>query len=267
MEDKRSRADDEDAPAGEPQSKKTAVVNPALNARIVAAIRALANHKGSSAAAIKKALAADGEVDAADVKNACKFLVGDGTLKQGTCVVRALGGGAGGLAPRRENAGRQKKKAPELTCRGPAVKQSFLVAADPVPEDKTPKISMTTSGSGHGTPAADGDTIRIRYKGALASGTVFDEGVLNMVVNGGEVIRGLDQGVVGIRAGETRVITIPPSLAYGKRGSGKDVPPDSTVVFTVTITDEEVPAAQDDDEVEDEGDFDGDAEGGKSDNE
>jgi FKBP-type peptidyl-prolyl cis-trans isomerase len=55
------------------------------------------------------------------------------------------------------------------------------------------------------------------------------------MVGGGEVIKGWDQGVLGMRVGEQRRLTIPPKLGYGKRGSAPEVPPDATIVFDVTL--------------------------------
>jgi peptidylprolyl isomerase len=64
-----------------------------------------------------------------------------------------------------------------------------------------------------------GDTIRIRYVGRLEDGTVFDSSEgrppLEFSVGGGEVIPGLEQGVAGMSAGETKIITIHAELGYG----------------------------------------------------
>lgn len=69
------------------------------------------------------------------------------------------------------------------------------------------------------TTVKEGDTIRIRYVGRLEDGTVFDssegEPPLEFTVGEGEIIPGLEQGVIGMEIGETRIITIPPELAYG----------------------------------------------------
>ena len=51
----------------------------------------------------------------------------------------------------------------------------------------------------------------------------------------GEVIKGWDLGVLGMRRGGTRTITCPPAAAYGKGGSPPSIPPNSTLVFTVTV--------------------------------
>ena len=51
----------------------------------------------------------------------------------------------------------------------------------------------------------------------------------------GEVIKGWDVGVMGMRPGEQRRLTIPSKLGYGKRGSAPDIPPDATLVFDITL--------------------------------
>lgn len=70
------------------------------------------------------------------------------------------------------------------------------------------------------TTVKQGDTIRIRYVGRLEDGTVFDSSEgrppLEFTVGDGEVIQGLEQGVVGMKEGETKTIAIPPDLGYGQ---------------------------------------------------
>lgn len=65
----------------------------------------------------------------------------------------------------------------------------------------------------------EGDTIRIHYVGRLEDGTVFDSSEnrssLEFTVGDGEVIPGLEHGVIGMNLGETKTITIPPDLGYG----------------------------------------------------
>lgn len=67
--------------------------------------------------------------------------------------------------------------------------------------------------------AKAGDKLSIHYTGRLENGTIFDKsegrGPLEFTVGSGEIIPGLDEGVVGMEIGETREVTIPPEAAYG----------------------------------------------------
>jgi peptidylprolyl isomerase len=66
----------------------------------------------------------------------------------------------------------------------------------------------------------EGDTIKIRYVGKLEDGTIFGssegEPSLEFTVGNGEIIPGLEYGVIGMQIGETRTITVPPELGYGE---------------------------------------------------
>lgn len=102
----------------------------------------------------------------------------------------------------------------------------------------------TTSGvlyeelmQGDGAPAEAGDEVLIDYVVALEDGTrvdsTLDRGVPVPVVLGEAFVRGLDDGLVGMRAAGRRRITIPPELAYGSAGVPDLVPPNSTLVIDV----------------------------------
>jgi FKBP-type peptidyl-prolyl cis-trans isomerase len=117
------------------------------------------------------------------------------------------------------------------------VKQSFFVTGESYP-DLTPKIEiLSTVGDAVGEPVKEGKSYTFKYKGSLEStpDVPFDEGSIKFHVGAGEVIRGFDMGVKGLCLGQTRVVKIPPSLGYGKRGSGKEVPPDSTLIFEFSL--------------------------------
>jgi FKBP-type peptidyl-prolyl cis-trans isomerase len=97
---------------------------------------------------------------------------------------------------------------------------------------------------GTGTTARAGDVVDVEYSGKLADGTEFDSSKgrppLMFVLGLGEVIKGWDQGVVGMREGGTRDLTIPPPLAYGEKGYGP-IPANATLSFTVKLVKIEPP--------------------------
>ncbi|MDH5526755.1 MAG: FKBP-type peptidyl-prolyl cis-trans isomerase [Nitrospirota bacterium] len=93
---------------------------------------------------------------------------------------------------------------------------------------------------GEGAEARLGKTVSVHYTGWLIDGTVFDSSrnrVRPMVfrLGAGSVIEGWDQGIVGMRIGGVRRLTIPPELAYGEKGIPGVIPPNATLVFEVKL--------------------------------
>lgn len=88
---------------------------------------------------------------------------------------------------------------------------------------------------GAGDPACDGTTVRVRFRGWLTDGTLFEQGGLEFRVGEGEVIPGFEEGVTGMRPGAWRRLIIPSDLAYGPRGRGRRVPPFATLIYDVEL--------------------------------
>lgn len=92
---------------------------------------------------------------------------------------------------------------------------------------------------GEGQEAASGDYVTVHYTGVLENGTKFDSSLDRNIpfkfrLGVGEVIDGWDMGVVGMKVGGKRKLTIPPQLAYGERAVG-DIPANSTLIFDVEL--------------------------------
>ena len=93
---------------------------------------------------------------------------------------------------------------------------------------------------GEGAEAISGQNVEVHYTGWLTDGQKFDSSVdrgqpFSFPLGGGRVIQGWDQGVVGMRIGGKRRLTIPPHLGYGARGAGSVIPPNATLVFEVEL--------------------------------
>lgn len=84
---------------------------------------------------------------------------------------------------------------------------------------------------GTGTTIAAGQTLNVKYSGALANGSVFDAGTYSFTIPG-SVIQGWNEGLLGMKVGGSRQLIIPPALGYGANGSGP-IPPNAVLVFTV----------------------------------
>lgn len=93
--------------------------------------------------------------------------------------------------------------------------------------------------AGQGELAQPGDVITVHYVGTLTNGQVFDSSrdantPFTFVLGRGDVIRGWDEGVQGMRVGGKRTLIIAPDFAYGSRGIGP-IPPNSTLIFEVEL--------------------------------
>lgn len=92
--------------------------------------------------------------------------------------------------------------------------------------------------------AKAGDEVSMNYTGKLKNGTVFDSNVdpkfqhvepFVFTLGAGDVIPGWDKGIVGMRVGEKKTLTIAPDDAYGMAGRPPIIPPNSTLVFDVEL--------------------------------
>ncbi|HEY3595154.1 MAG TPA: FKBP-type peptidyl-prolyl cis-trans isomerase [Polyangiaceae bacterium] len=93
---------------------------------------------------------------------------------------------------------------------------------------------------GTGAEARTGQTVVVHYVGTLTNGKKFDSSrdrgdPFVFPLGGGQVIKGWDQGIVGMKIGQLRKLTIPPHLGYGARGFPPVIPANSTLVFEVEL--------------------------------
>jgi FK506-binding nuclear protein len=102
------------------------------------------------------------------------------------------------------------------------------------------EIEEVSQGRGAGKVAAAGKRVSVRYVGRLKTGAVFDQTsgarTFSFRLGVGEVIKGWDRGVEGMRVGDTRRLVVPPAMAYGSARTGP-IPPNSTLTFEVELVD------------------------------
>ena len=93
---------------------------------------------------------------------------------------------------------------------------------------------------GTGEEGKDGDHVRVHYTGWLTTGKKFDSTVdahqpYSFTLGKGEVIKGWDEGIAGMKVGGKRQLRIPPELAYGEAGYKTIIPPNATLIFDVQL--------------------------------
>ena len=118
-----------------------------------------------------------------------------------------------------------------------------------VPQSNITELIKHDEQVGSGNEAAAGRRVTVHYTGWLYDanttthkGTKFDSSrdrnePFAFQLGAGEVIRGWDEGVAGMKVGGRRTLTIPPGLGYGARGAGGVIPPNATLVFDVELLD------------------------------
>lgn len=122
-----------------------------------------------------------------------------------------------------------------------------LVGCGGPPDD--PDMKTMTSGlkykdveEGKGAEAKKGDVVVVHYTGKLRNGKEFDSSHNSgkpfiFKLGAGKVIKGWDEGLVGMKVGGHRKLIIPAELGYGERGAGKDIPPNAELRFDVELVD------------------------------
>ena len=96
-------------------------------------------------------------------------------------------------------------------------------------------LSITDLEIGSGAEATASQKVTVNYRGMLENGKEFDSsygrGPFSFLLGNGQVIKGWDEGVAGMKVGGKRKLNIPPDLGYGSRGAGGVIPPDATLIF------------------------------------
>lgn len=120
--------------------------------------------------------------------------------------------------------------------------QNQLLITPTINKTMATELKIEDTQIGTGREVKSGDTVVMHYKGTLEDGTKFDSSYdrgqpFETQIGVGQVIKGWDQGVPGMKIGGKRKLTIPSDLAYGSRGAGNVIPPNATLIFEVELVD------------------------------
>ena len=136
----------------------------------------------------------------------------------------------------------QTKEEPSPAALREALKDTATKPVLPKPTGSPPRrLVKEDIVKGKGPPAEPGDTVTVNYLGvAFSTGEDFDNSwdrgqPIKVRLGAGQVIKGWDKGLVGMREGGRRILTIPPELAYGRQGYPPAIAPNETLVFVIDM--------------------------------
>lgn len=119
--------------------------------------------------------------------------------------------------------------------------QPAAVSGPAIPNPLPTTLTATDEVVGTGAEAKTGSTVTVNYVGMLPDGTVFDASAnhgttgFSFPLGAGQVIKGWDQGVVGMKVGGKRRLIIPANLAYGNQAVGGVIPANATLIFDIEL--------------------------------
>ncbi len=121
-------------------------------------------------------------------------------------------------------------------------KETNMATNSATPATDSGKLIIEDIKVGVGKEVKSGDTVVMQYKGTLVDGTKFDSSYdrnepFTTQIGVGQVIKGWDEGVPGMKIGGKRKLTIPPELGYGASGAGGVIGPNATLIFEVELLD------------------------------
>lgn len=136
--------------------------------------------------------------------------------------------------------GGRSEEAPTEVRVSPSPSVSATITPSPQGQEVMEGLTIEDLTLGIGEEAVAGKTVTVNYLGTLTDGKKFDSSYdrgtpFTFNLGAGEVIKGWDAGVAGMKVGGKRKLTIAPHLGYGARGAGDVIPPNATLIFEVEL--------------------------------
>lgn len=134
-----------------------------------------------------------------------------------------------------------------LSAAGASVAPAVLAEPEPSATSAKEVVVVLPSGLryvdlklGTGEEAREGKILEVHYTGWLDGGAKFDstqgcERPLTLRLGAGDVVKGLDEGLAGMKVGGKRRLIVPPDLGFGKEGAGERIPPNATLTYEVEL--------------------------------